>query len=422
MAVVKGRGVSRAGRHVRLPGASGSYVSAPDANHLDVTGDIDIRAEARLDWQSAATNGGVFVAKLPGTTNRAYMLRMSATGNHALQFIWSVDGTTATQVITISTAAVPFLNDQRGAVRVAMDVNNGSGQRVVRFYTASTINGPWTQLGADVVAAGTTSIAATNAQVEIGSSTGGTAGTFAGFIYAAEIRNGINGAVVANPRFNEQSAGVTAFQDSIENTWTVNGGAVIEVLNYLSASGVGRIRVRGQGTALLGFRAYGVVPPPVYGASHTSLGGLVTYAKGRRHRKRWEFIVGGDAEAAVVDILLNRTPELTPFSPTISTNLTGYVFGDRWVMVTQEGGFRVWPNIDRPRIDIQVFAERRSVARDIASLCLASIIRASGFYHGHGLTLTDAIVELGLTRVPDRRQEADRYIFALRLTTVPHKE
>ncbi len=137
---------------------------------------------------------------------------------------------------------------------------------------------------------------------------------------------------------------------------------------------------------------------------------------------QWEFIEHGDAEAAVVDILLNYTDELA-FStgrPTISTNLIGYEFVDRWIMVSQEGSLDDARGIiDRPRIDIQVFAEKRTSARDIADICRASVMYQAGRYRGNGLFLASADLELGLTRVPDRRQGVVRYIFGLRLTTRP---
>lgn len=137
---------------------------------------------------------------------------------------------------------------------------------------------------------------------------------------------------------------------------------------------------------------------------------------------QWEFIQHGDAEAAVVDILLNHTDELA-FStgrPTISTNLIGYDFTNRWIMVSQEGSLDTDRGLlDRPRIDVQVFAEKRSVCRDIADICRASIMYQAGRYRGNGLYLGSADLELGLTRVPDRRQGVVRYIFGMRLTTKP---
>lgn len=134
-----------------------------------------------------------------------------------------------------------------------------------------------------------------------------------------------------------------------------------------------------------------------------------------------EYIDHGDAEAAVIDILVNLTPELNFFSgrPDISTNMLGYNVGDRRIVVSQEGEFENWPVINKPRIDFEVYAERRSVARDIAEICKASVKYQMGRYRGNGLFLSDVKVEQGLTRVPDKYQESVRYVFALRLTTRP---
>lgn len=138
---------------------------------------------------------------------------------------------------------------------------------------------------------------------------------------------------------------------------------------------------------------------------------------------QWEYIEHGDAEAAIIDILLNYTPELDfaiTGHPQVRANLVGYTIGDRWILVTQEGSVEKWPAIDKPRIDVEVYAERRSVARDVASISLASIKYHMGRYRGNGLFLSDATVEQGLTRVPDKLQEETRYIFAVRLTTRPY--
>ena len=137
-----------------------------------------------------------------------------------------------------------------------------------------------------------------------------------------------------------------------------------------------------------------------------------------------EFIIQGDAEAAVIDILRTLTPELptSPPHPTlyISTNLLGYVPDQRRVVVSQEGGSETWPKIFRPRIDIEVFAERRSVAQDIIEICLASLKRSMGSYSGFGLFISDCKIEMGPTRVPDPLQDASRYVSAVRLTIVPN--
>ncbi len=136
-----------------------------------------------------------------------------------------------------------------------------------------------------------------------------------------------------------------------------------------------------------------------------------------------EYIVHGDAEAAVIDILSYETPELPHYPPNpqlrISTNLIGYTPGSRRIVVSQEGAIEKWPKIQRVRIDIEVFAERRSVAKDIIEICLASLKRAMGSYSGFGLFISDCKMEMGPTRVPDPMQETSRYISAMRLTIVP---
>jgi len=134
----------------------------------------------------------------------------------------------------------------------------------------------------------------------------------------------------------------------------------------------------------------------------------------------WEYIQDGDAEAAILDILINETPELdTVPNLTTRTNMIGYTPQKRWIHIIQEGGSFTWPKVSRPRIDVECYADQRSTARDIANICLASIFRAMGTYAGFGLKITAVKLEQGITRVPDKYQETSRYVFSVRLTTVP---
>lgn len=131
-----------------------------------------------------------------------------------------------------------------------------------------------------------------------------------------------------------------------------------------------------------------------------------------------EFLLSGSPEAAVVDILTNDTPELLG-SAIISTNMKGFVPYQRRIVVSQEGGVKVWPKIDRPRIDIDVYGESRTPTELMADIVIASLRRAQG-YNGKGLVITDIEVEVGKTRVPDPLQETPRYFLSVRLTTVPN--
>lgn len=133
-------------------------------------------------------------------------------------------------------------------------------------------------------------------------------------------------------------------------------------------------------------------------------------------------IIHGDIEALLIDVLLNHTPELAPYALTrISTDLRGYSEGNRWVMITAEGGAHAqWNVISKPRIDFEVRAERRDVAQDISQICMGSVFRAvpsSAF----GATLSEVKSELGLTNVPDKDEESSyRYIFSFRATCLVH--
>lgn len=137
----------------------------------------------------------------------------------------------------------------------------------------------------------------------------------------------------------------------------------------------------------------------------------------------WQYVRQGDAEAAVIDILKNDTPELPHYPPNptlfIKANLIGFEPQQRWIVVSQEGAAMTWPHISRPRIDVEVFAERRTIAREIAEIAQAGIFRQMGSYYGFGLFICDVKLEQGLTNIPDKYQNVARFAFAVRLTTVP---
>lgn len=207
-----------------LDGTSGAYASTPDTAVLDITGDIDLRAEATIDnWDSGAAQH--FVAKYVTTGNqRSYRLYIAPSG--ALALTWSPDGSV---VLTATSTAQPQPDPVTGrlAVRAVMDVDDGAGNRVVTFSTAPTLEGPWVLLGDPVTTAGTTSIFAGNAALEVGSFQSGTAERAAGVIHAVEVRSGIAGTAVANPDFAAQDNGDTSFTDGAGLTWSVNGTATI---------------------------------------------------------------------------------------------------------------------------------------------------------------------------------------------------
>jgi hypothetical protein len=199
--------------YLSLPGTTGHYASTPDAAALDITGDIDIRAYIAMDDWTPATDTAV-VSKYTTTGNqRSYSLHVGSTG--ALIFLWSEDG--SVQKSETSSAVNTFTNGTAHWVRATMDVDNGASDAEIKFYTSED-GSTWTQLGSTQTNGATTSIFSGTGVLELGSRAAGTAALFAGKIFSAQVRTGIDGTIVANP-----VAGTSSITDSTGLTWTVNG-------------------------------------------------------------------------------------------------------------------------------------------------------------------------------------------------------
>jgi hypothetical protein len=178
--------------YLRLPGHS-DYFSTPDSAALSVTGDIDVRIDLTLDnWYGAQ---GLAAKYLITGNQRSWSLELDADG--VVRFTWSTDGTFSGARSSLSLPITPAPH-QRLALRFTLDVDNGSGGRVETFYTAATIDGPWTVLSSGTFS-GTTSIFDSTAPVVVGD--GGSSHTTThvrGKVHAFELRSGIGGTVVAS--------------------------------------------------------------------------------------------------------------------------------------------------------------------------------------------------------------------------------
>jgi hypothetical protein len=200
-------------------------VYVTDVAALDVTGDIEIRVD--LDMASWKPNAPVVLATkyLQTGDQRSWALVMSTNG--ILTFYWSTAGTNATARGLASTASVNATSG-RVAIKVTLDVNNGAGGCTAAFYQASSIDGSYTQIGSNVVGAGTTSIFASTARLVAGASDdfgflfSGYRPAFGRF-YGLRVYSGIAGSVVANADFSAQTWGATSFVDSAGRTWNIGG-------------------------------------------------------------------------------------------------------------------------------------------------------------------------------------------------------
>lgn len=209
-----------------IPSGIRGRASTPDHASLDITADIDLRMELTpSSWSSVTSSGGFELAGKYVTTGGQRSWLWDITDGGLPQFFWSVTGSD----IFSSTSSVPAPFEPRtlGAVRVTLDVNNGSGGWTCTHYTAPTISGPWTQLSQAVTTSGTTSIFNSSAPVEVGDVALVGFNNTSRYIHAFEMRSGISGSVVANPDFTAQPSGTTAFADAAGRTWTAaNGGEI----------------------------------------------------------------------------------------------------------------------------------------------------------------------------------------------------
>ncbi|MEV0639047.1 carbohydrate binding domain-containing protein [Streptomyces sp. NPDC050619] len=208
--------------YLELDGSAANNASTPDHASLDITGDLDLRWEGEADWY--APGAQILIGKwgLPG--QRAYHLRVQ---DGFLYLMASYDGTLSYNGFWV----LPSL-PRRAALRATVDVDDGAGGRIWRMYWAESLDGPWTQFSDDIVGAPNFTVFSSSAPLSIAPEQLDVIGNpqrypVTGRCYRAEVRNGINGTIVASPDFTAQTAGTTSFADSAGRTWSLSGTATI---------------------------------------------------------------------------------------------------------------------------------------------------------------------------------------------------
>lgn len=198
-----------------LTAGPSNYASSPDSSALDITGDIDIRANLSLqNWSPSGLQ--TIIGKWTGLNgNASYIFGITSSGN--LTFYWTTNGSTPS-TLTSSTGTGFSAYDTKW-VRATFDVDNGSSQCEAKFYTSND-GSNWTQLGTTQTQAGVSSIFSGTAPVQIGNTEGsfflGTA-----IVYRVQILNGINGSIVFDADFSKATRGATSFVESSSNAATV---------------------------------------------------------------------------------------------------------------------------------------------------------------------------------------------------------
>lgn len=203
-----------------LPGTNGNYMSAAYSSGIDFAGDIDIRWIGSLDdWTPAVTTS--LVNRWAGSSLNLLYLQVETSGN--ITFGWSPTLLHANSK-GHAVANPGFVNGTIQGIRVNLDVDNGAGQYTVTFNTSSDLGETWVPLGSPIN--GTTGPTSLGMSESIPLTIGGTGnGTFTskGRTLKAEVRNGINGTVVASPDFTAPVG--PRSRDAQGNIWTINGSA-----------------------------------------------------------------------------------------------------------------------------------------------------------------------------------------------------
>lgn len=207
--------------YVYLPGVASNYLSVPDENALDITGDIDIRVRVALDNWIPSANQDLLSKFDTGTGQRSYSFFVDTAGRPGL--FTSTDGSAGGVVVYSPGSATGFQNGSLKWLRVTLDVAGGSlGGYDAKFYTSDD-GTAWTQLGSTASSASNTSIFAGTASVTIGARNNGALQLLTGKVYRAQVLNGIDGTTVLDVDCDAITSGsATSFTCATGQTCTIN--------------------------------------------------------------------------------------------------------------------------------------------------------------------------------------------------------
>jgi hypothetical protein len=222
--------VDAGGPYLDLP--AGVYsVSTPDAAALDVLGDIDIRVDvAPNSWDSPQ----MLALRWGAGGHFHWALALHQDGQ--LVFWWSPTGLDANKRWAISSAAVPAHTGERLAVRVTLDVDNGSGGCTATFSYAKTLETEaWTLIGDPVTptGSGTTSLFNATGALYLGDNQlsltpDGTSGIdrLRGKAHGLRVYDGIDGTLKVDvDTARDADVAGTGFTDATGRVWSVTGTA-----------------------------------------------------------------------------------------------------------------------------------------------------------------------------------------------------
>ncbi len=220
------------GHHARLGSADGAdandplylpfdgekylYLPGTDGNRAQTAAPVGF-ASTRLDWRiEISVDSWNSVGVKSGLIELHYP-RFVMDANKSLGLDWLEGG--AYRTVTSPAGAINATDGQRIALRVTVD---GDTIRTFTFYQADRLAGPWTQIHQ---ATDARAMDANSAWLRLGSRDTGLRQLWAGRIYGAEIRNEIDGPIVASFDPSRSTEPHTSFVAATGETWTINRSA-----------------------------------------------------------------------------------------------------------------------------------------------------------------------------------------------------
>lgn len=179
--------------------AASNYTTNPSAAEVDV----------ELDLVLDDVVGPMYLAsKADQTGQRSWDIYVFGT----VRIRYSTDGTNMTAFghgLTLASVVAP---GERFTLRVQFN-GSDNGQRWVKFFINGSQWGPTSSLeGPVTLFNGSTSLKVARA----------TSNALSGRVFSMTVRDGIDGAIVANPDFTAAPIGAASFDDDAGNTWTIN--------------------------------------------------------------------------------------------------------------------------------------------------------------------------------------------------------
>ncbi|MFB4320675.1 hypothetical protein [Actinomadura sp. 21ATH] len=203
---------------VTIPGAGTDQVTAVGSAGLNVTSNLDVAVEmSNAQW----ARGGTILSKRTAVGDqRSWMLGVDPDNGLAL-LAWWEDGTAGNNHFNWSTVP-PSSAPGRQALRVTVD----TAAELTIFYTGPSIDGPWTQLGAQRGPyGGPEPIFASTAPIVLGGEPGYSSTAFAATYHAWRVRDGIDGPLLVDVDLDEVAGSGSSFVDGTGRTWNLTGAA-----------------------------------------------------------------------------------------------------------------------------------------------------------------------------------------------------